>query len=298
MPITNVTAIQDVFVSSTYPDTNFYSQDGEVLYVGSFKNSSDVFRSLLQFNMCETGHAIPIGSTIQSAYLILYLYRNDNVGTANVNGFKLLDTYDQYFVTYNNVPKSSFPTSSVVGGAVTPSGSTGAVTLNVTELVKAWYDGSCSNLGIELRGIENASDNILGFRGTRYPDSTYWPALQVTWAKGTESNTVTDVFDYNDALPSTSTPMHMTGQDQVSFIVTNNVTGGTAPTLEGQVEISMDGTTYFADYVYHFTGLAVGASEVINYSSTAADYVRVKITAVTGTPTGGTYTVLGKTKAG
>jgi len=115
------------------------------------------------------------------------MYRNDNPGTARIEVFRLTDFFDENTVTFINRPPSGLIQSSVI-----PSAAPAPVNINLSLLVARWYSGAIPNNGIELRGVENNKNNIIGFRSTRFLDSIFWPALQVTWSKGTVSGTVFD----------------------------------------------------------------------------------------------------------
>ncbi|MGI6128342.1 MAG: DNRLRE domain-containing protein [Planifilum sp.] len=283
MPISVFNPIQNVYIASAYPDTNFANRTkGDVLFVGTFTGAADIYRSLLQFNLSEPTHGIPPNSTIRAATLVLNMYRNDRLFAAQVSVYRLLDFFNQKTVTFNSAPGSSFPAR--IAGPDTPVVSPSSVRLGVTELVRGWYSGTIPNTGVELRGIEDANDNIIGFRSTRFPDSTVWPSLEVVWAKGTVSITTTDSLI---GAPNQSRVVDMRGQEQATFLI-NNTTNGN---LQGFVQVSQDnGATMINDPSTLFN-LLPGQQTVINYT-TAADLVRVRFTAAGA----GAYTVQSKTR--
>ena len=83
MPETTFSPVQDVYIASAYPDRNFFNRtQGDVLFVGSFTNENDIYRSLLQFDLFTPYHGIPPNSSIENATLQLAMYRNDNPGVA------------------------------------------------------------------------------------------------------------------------------------------------------------------------------------------------------------------------
>ncbi|NLV17765.1 MAG: DNRLRE domain-containing protein, partial [Syntrophomonadaceae bacterium] len=113
MPVSVFTASQDVYISSAYPDQNFANSiQGNVLFAGTFTGVKDIYRSLLQFDILSPGNGIPPNSTIESASLILYMYRNDNPGTARIEVFRLTDFFDENTVTFINRPPSGLIQSS------------------------------------------------------------------------------------------------------------------------------------------------------------------------------------------
>ncbi|HWP98087.1 MAG TPA: DNRLRE domain-containing protein [Syntrophomonadaceae bacterium] len=268
MPVTTFNPVQDVYIAAAYPTTNFFEPpDGEHLFVGTFTSAADIYRSLLQFFP-----NLPQNINIERAILRLALFRIDNIaGTVSVYG--LVGDFNQTEVTYSTAPATGF----LFGGPVTPI--TGSlplpVDIDITSLVRGWVNGSIPNNGIELRGIENANDNILRFASTRFPDSRAWPQLIVTWSQGTISPQVEDFV----LGPGFTTPILMKGREQITFII-NNTSG--AP-ISGNVQLSQDGgASYDDDPATAFVSLAAGAELVITVNF-VADLARIHVTAATGT---------------
>lgn len=279
MPVTTFTAIQDVYISSAYPDQNFADRtQGDVLFAGTFTGANDIYRSLLQFDIFSPTHGIPPNSTIESAFLQLSMYRNDSPGTARVEAFILADFFDQNTVTFNNRPPTGLP----VGAIITPA-APALVSINLSLLVEGWYDGSIPNTGVELRGLEDENNNIVGFRSTRFSNSGFWPTLQVTWSRGTVSRTVFDSFS---GAPATSTLIDMSGKEQATFIIRNNTDGN----LQGSVLLQNSGTDPVSDPSTAFS-IPAGQERVLNYTA-AVDFLRLRFTAAGA----GTYTVQSKTR--
>lgn len=279
MPVTTFTAIQDVYISSAYPDQNFANRtQGDVLFAGTFTGANDIYRSLLQFDILNPSNGIPPNSTIEFASLLLFMYRNDNPGNARVEAFRLTDFFDQNTVAFNNRP----PTG-LIQGTVIPPAAPAFVNINISLLVERWYDGSVPNNGIELRGLENDNNNIVGFRSTRFPDSAFWPALQVTWSKGTVSGTV---FDALSDAPATSSLIDMSGKEQATFLITNATNG----TLQGSVLLQNSGVNPVSDPSTAFS-IPAGQEHVINYTA-AVDFLGLRFTAAGA----GVYVVQSKTR--
>jgi len=279
MPVSTFTPIQDVYISSAYPDRNFANRtQGDVLFVGTFTGPNDIYRSLLQFDLSSPTHGIPPNSTIESASLLLSMYRNDNPGTARVEVFRLTDFFDQNTVTFNNRP----PTGSFLGFVI-PQAAPAIVSFDLTVPVEGWYSGRIPNVGLELRGLENDDNNILGFRSTRFSNSGFWPALQVTWSKGTVSDTVVDQLS---GAPAMSSLIDMSGKEQATFLISNTTNG----TLQGSVLLQNPGNNPVSDPNTAFS-IPPGQDWVINYTS-AVDFLRLRFTAAGA----GTYVVQSRTR--
>lgn len=279
MPVSYFTPVKNVYIASAYPDENFSDRVlGNVLFAGTFTGANDIYRSLLQFKLDEPYHGIPPNSTIESALLTLNMYRNDNIGTASVEVFRLGDFFDEKTVTFNNAPPV------VIGGPVViPGFAQGNININMTLTVEGWYDGSIPNTGIELRGLENANNNILGFRSTRFPNIGFWPSLQVSWSKGTLSRTI---FEQISGFPRLSSLVDMSGKEQVTFIINNSTNG----TLQGSILLINSGIVPVSDPSTQFS-IPPGQQRVINYTA-AVDFVRLSFTSA-GT---GSYIVQSKTR--
>lgn len=280
MPVSTFTAVQDVYIASAYPDQNFDNRSqGNTLYAGTFiGGTSDIYRSLLQFNLFESTKGIPPNCTIESADLTISMFRNDNVGTAQVSIFRLLDFFNQSTVTFNTQP----PSDTTAFGPVTPPSRNSILNINILSLVQGWYDGSIPNNGIVLKGLENANDNILGFFSTRSPLSDFWPALRIKWSKGTLSEPITDILS---GAPSFSTFVDMAGKEQATWLIFNP----TATALAGVVQV-LQGTLLIDYPGSAFTVPAVG-SQVVFFTG-AVDSARLKIT----TAGADTYTISVETR--
>lgn len=231
MPVNYFVPIQDVYISSAYGNTNFYAPpQGEVLFVGSYTEANDIYRTLLQFDLFGV-NGLPPNITIISAFLQLYLYRNDNLNIATLDGYEVLNSFNEQIVTFNNAPPSFFSVSVFTNGEYTPTSVPFPINIEMTSQVQNWYTRSSPNNGIELRGIENSANNILGFKSTRFPNSRFWPKLLVVWSKGT----VSEEFSVLDSVPGFSDPIFMEGMDQVTFQIANSTN---AP-MQGVIQVSL-----------------------------------------------------------
>lgn len=284
MPLSFIPPVENVFIASAYSNKNFFDRpEGETLFVGSFAGTSDVYRSLLKFDLFDKMHGIPCGITIKQAILVLQLVRNDHAGTAQVDGFRLLDDFSQDTTTFMAAPESSFPSSDGAWGAQMPLAGQNIIFFDITELVQGWYDGSTPNHGIELRGLEDAGNNILAFRSSHFPDSTSAPNLMIFWTKESDSVSYIDMYS---ASPSVTTSIPMAGREEVTFLIANASSGN----LQGFVQYSLDqGATFSDDPTSAFSVPPAGASLVSSTGQT--DLVRIHITAA-GT---GIYTVTATT---
>ncbi len=265
MPVTSFVPVQDVYVSSNYPDRNFINRpEGDVLFAGSLADEGDIYRSFLLFDISKPYHGIPPNSTIQSATLQLTVYRNDNPNKARLCLFEVLSPWDQKTVTFNTQPQVLFTGLTTVSGPP-PS----VLELGVGAIIRKWYDGTSPNHGFALQGMENSKRSILGLRSTRFPDSRFWPSLKVEWDLGTVSPAINDVLS---GAPRTSSFINIEGKEQVTFMILNQTRGN----LRGAVEITLPKGLQLTDPATDFS-IPPGHHRIINYS-TAASLVRIRFT--------------------
>nr|WP_243182993.1 DNRLRE domain-containing protein [Anaerosolibacter carboniphilus] len=166
-----LTPIDATIVSQLQPNQNFGPQEN--LFVGRTVTPNDVYRSLLKFDLS----AIPPASIITNATLRLLFFQKITPGIQPLTGFRLLSDFSQDTVTWNTQPPAGEPVletplnSDLVGNYIY---------LDVTPLVRIWYNGFFSNNGILLTTFENQT-SLMGFKG--YDDGIVanWPTLIVEY---------------------------------------------------------------------------------------------------------------------
>src|SRR5471030_3308660 len=93
----------DAYISQLNPNTSFGFSS--LLFTGRFVQPTDVFRSLLKFNL--TG-VVPPGNTITSASLNLFVFRKDLpdavLSPQTVNVFTNSSNFSENTVTWNTAP--------------------------------------------------------------------------------------------------------------------------------------------------------------------------------------------------
>ncbi|HOQ10674.1 MAG TPA: DNRLRE domain-containing protein [Syntrophomonadaceae bacterium] len=278
MPVSFFLPVNNVYIASAYPDQNFANRNqGDVLFVGSFTGAGDIYRSLLEFDLSDPNHGIPPNSTIVRGELLLSMYRNDNPGTARVDVLILDDVFDERTVTFNT-SLSTRP----IGISVVPQAAPDLVIIDITDLVLAWYQGGILK-NVELRGLENNNNNIIGFRSTRFSNSAVWPRLRVVWSKGTVSDTLSDILS---GAPATSTLIDIRGKEQATFLIQNTTDG----TLQGHVILQNTGQVPVSDPSTQFS-IPPGQERVVNYIA-AVDFLQLGFTAAGN----GNYFVMASTR--
>lgn len=144
----NLQAIDDSFIDSLQPNVNYGSSP--VLLVGKLVNDI-LYRSLLKFDL----GSIPSGASIISAELTLYMNLDySGTGTiASITPYAVVDSWNGATVTWNNQPAIN----NSVAGTTTNVTVIGFYSFNVLNLVSAWFNGSLTNNGLELKTEETAS---------------------------------------------------------------------------------------------------------------------------------------------
>jgi len=166
---------QDVYISEWYANENFNSSEG--LFVSQYQQPGDDYRSLFQFNLAS----IPPTCTIEKAELEIKIYRNEVNGGILIEAHRLLNNWLQNQVTWNNCPPFSPDTD---GEACVSQGSPPEfLCIDITNLVRGWYDGSIPNNGLILIGNE-AENDLVGFVSTRSTYSNKWPKLRINFTVG------------------------------------------------------------------------------------------------------------------
>ncbi len=172
LTIRNITPLKDAYISQYYPNQNFGSSS--FLYISQYQQIGDDYRSLLQFPL----GSIPSGRRIVSARLRLTVYRNEIPSGRSIRASlrRVLQFWNESTVTWNNQPRSLSVFSFRISSARRP-GST--ITLDITSLVRRWYSGRSSNLGIMLRGNERIN-SLVGFYSS---ESSRAPRLIVNYVR-------------------------------------------------------------------------------------------------------------------
>lgn len=148
------------------------------LFSNRFQGPRDIYRSLIQFDFaCLGGNYIPPGCDIMSGQLKLNLFRNEALRGITLSAYMVKQNWHEFTVNWNNQPLHA---GIISGQTTTQPGYLGTVSLDITDLVRGWYDGSYVNFGLILRGSED-TDGILGFYGREHADSTLWPKLTVEY---------------------------------------------------------------------------------------------------------------------
>lgn len=186
------------------PDINSNMGGEEYLFLPK-ENSIDwkIFRILIKFDISS----IPPNSDIFSANIELFYYESlELVGTPVEGGISSPLTITAYALTrdwvegtglYNSPTQNGATwnsydgisswsvaggdyTATLRGSGATPS-SYGTTSIDITDIVKAWVDGTAQNFGVILQGSfpSGTDDYLKYFRSTEYSTSSQRPRLEI-----------------------------------------------------------------------------------------------------------------------
>ncbi|MHC4712023.1 MAG: putative Ig domain-containing protein [Planctomycetota bacterium] len=176
-------------------------------------------RQLHEFDISD----IPSSATVDEALLKVYVYQVDS-GTPQISAYRLLKSWVESEVTYNKADSSTnwasaglqSGTDYASSASATSSSisSTGWATLDITDLVQDWVDGTYTNYGVLLR---LTTSGHIRTRMAEYTTSSDRPKLEVTYTSGAP-----------DPVEVTTTSLP-DGQEGVSYSQTLAATGGETP---------------------------------------------------------------------
>ncbi|MGE5398050.1 MAG: DNRLRE domain-containing protein [Chitinophagales bacterium] len=170
------TPVQDAMISEYYPNVNY--TDFSELFIGRFSGPGDSYRSLIQFNLASLGcNFIPLGSSINSAVLQVFAWKNQILTTATISVYGLLQSWDEKNVTWNTQPGNYHVSCNTALAA----GFTGFFQVDITDLGKGWYNGNIVNNGLLIVGDESTND-LVGVYSHKWPYTQVWPRLIINYS--------------------------------------------------------------------------------------------------------------------
>lgn len=157
-------------ISEWNSDDILRQTDAGALYVSRYQNPGDAFRSLLQFDL----GLLPIGKPYNTAYLQLFIYRNQIArGTIKASIYPLFEAWDENGLTWNHRPSAA---ETAIKEIIIPAGWTGFILFDISKLLQSWLDGSLENYGLMIAGDESR-DRLVAFASSAYPQRDKHPQL-------------------------------------------------------------------------------------------------------------------------
>ncbi len=208
--------IQETYISEWYAKDNF--ADGSCLNIGQYRQPGDVYRSILKFRL----QGLPKCCSLEKAELELTMYRNEVIDVTDVTVQRLSSTWQEKTVTWDTQPLCFPEVAGKIG--VDPKTPMGKLKIDLSNLVKGWYDGSIVNNGLMLKGNEK-SNGLLAFYSREHFNADEWPKLHINLVDG-----FLHIFDKEEIIiPScpevpvaTSTPIALGPRALATFLIANN----------------------------------------------------------------------------
>lgn len=174
MRVLTLPASESAYISEYYPDQNYSGEN--VLYISRFEQPGDSYRSLLRFDLSKMNNTYPQGVKIRSAYLQLYIDRNEIKSShIKVGIYRILATWDKNLVSwYNQAPAHTQAEQTFI----IPYEWKGLILADLTSTIQGWFEGSITNHGIIIWGDEE-NNCLIGMRSTNYPDLNAHPRLKI-----------------------------------------------------------------------------------------------------------------------
>lgn len=177
--VARVYAIQDAFIASGQPNTNYGVWPTTTMRMGYEAPTLQAMRALVQFDLS------PIPSTAQVNNAVLTIYQsNSNPLNDAPMGFKaqyMTAPWNQASVTWNNANYLGGPTI----GIGENTSSLGWKQTNVTDMIRSWVSGAEPNYGMMVTGDESPSNNR--FRWFNTTEGGYRPFVDVDYTSCTDT---------------------------------------------------------------------------------------------------------------
>ena len=172
MPTLTLTPVGDTYLSKDRPEHRFGTKDH--LLLGGVAGAS-ANRVLAKFDLS----GFPMGSEITTARLQLYFYQNYfPAGPKRFNVHAVLQRWREKKASWKRQPVfEELPAASqVVTGEIDT-----FVAWDLSNLARAWHDGSVVNSGLLVKAMDECANNLLRFRSRHFEDSSCWPRLTMTY---------------------------------------------------------------------------------------------------------------------
>jgi hypothetical protein len=176
-------AVSDSNILQGHPGSNFgNTEDMLVGYDDYYDPDQQIGRGLIKFDLS----AIPPGTSINNAILQVYYmgYYDFLNHSRTITSYRISSGWTEMGVTWSNQPSFAESYGSV---NILANSTWRYVNLDVTNLVRAWINGTYPNYGIMLRGPE-VSGSDSSWRKFATLDSSYVPKLVITYSGAAANN--------------------------------------------------------------------------------------------------------------
>jgi hypothetical protein len=166
---------KDAYVVEGYPEENSGGDTGLVSgYLPDF--GSRRHRTYLEFDLSP--NPLPAGALITKTTLALYKYPDSTGATMNLGVYKVLNSWEESSITWNNQPSFSAQAEDSIIFVDTETW----IYWHIDNLVQGWLDGSIGNYGVVLKVTDEAtSDKSTIFISSDHPDDSIRPKLEIDY---------------------------------------------------------------------------------------------------------------------
>lgn len=286
-------ASKDAYAESGYAGTTTGNQQNLYMGYDTWYNKYRT-RIYISFNL----PSLPANTQVDSAQVEIYQYAVECSGSYGVTAYEIASGWDEYGLTWNNQPSKGGSVGSTTFGC-----SNGWKSIDITSLVKNWYQGA-SNNGITIWA--NSEYNAGGIFRSRECSTSQCPGQEHPRLKVNYSTAPTPTPSPTHTPSSTSTPTPsptLTPQPSPW-----NTAWLTDTDLEGEHTTSTDIIRYFfqqqnsclASPVQDVDGVMIDIPQLI-HNAAVSYHINPKViiatmqkeqSAVTQCPTGGTLSLL------
>ncbi|WMJ81128.1 DNRLRE domain-containing protein [Clostridium sp. MB40-C1] len=255
----------NAYVSASNPTTHY--PDTGTLYCGRYTNAQDIYRSLLKFNMLP----LPVNCIINSAYLKLYIKRNDVPNlTKPTKLYKLLNDFDENTVSYSTVP--SFDPTPLATLNITSQLNT-YIQWDITSILSQWKLFPQQNFGLLVEGLENQY-SLTTFGSRMHSSPNTQPVIEVNYELTQDivayDEETLEFLGDNESITSMVIPL---GPNVATFGIKNEGPG----TVSAVIEISNDMNTWINNNFIYGSPFILGPDETATLTSIGyMNYARLK----------------------
>jgi len=163
---------KDATVNTYNPDQNW----GTDIRLAAGHGTADTCRAYLQFSL----DSLPDDAVIVSAQLALWYFQTTGSGAAPIGAYLVLGAWNESTITWNNQPAFATTPEYIVN--VPAAVSNNWVYWIITNMVKAWWDGSITNNGLVLKDTnESTIESWKAFFSSDRDIAESHPALIITY---------------------------------------------------------------------------------------------------------------------
>ncbi|GAA0135621.1 hypothetical protein YSY43_24610 [Paenibacillus sp. YSY-4.3] len=162
----SMSPVKDAFVREGTPKFNYGTEQD--LYAGYNQTFQEKYRSFIGFDLTT----LPLDQTIKSAHLRLY-HELDHAPVQKIEIYELDREWNERGITWDNQP---LPTNKIAELDIGSVG--GYLSVDFTDIVKDWYDGSKNNNGFIIKLADESEQNYKRFYSR---ESRHSPVLDIEY---------------------------------------------------------------------------------------------------------------------